>query len=112
VFITTKKTIDENPDLLKGFLRSHVLALRFARANKAQTVDILVDRLKFEKDPLARTYDEFMPWYNERGTLPQDKYMDIYWKFQIENQFVTEPWPKAKYLDSRFINSFASWAPA
>jgi ABC-type nitrate/sulfonate/bicarbonate transport system substrate-binding protein len=111
VFITKKKNIAENPETIKAFLRSHVLALRFARSNRAATVDILQDRLKFDKESLGRTYDEFMPNYNERGTLPQDKYMDIYWKFQMQNGIVTEPWPKAKFLDEQFIKSFASWAP-
>jgi ABC-type nitrate/sulfonate/bicarbonate transport system substrate-binding protein len=110
VFIASKKNIEEQPDLIKSFLRSYVAAIRFARSNRAATIDILQNRLKFDKESLGRTYDEFMPNYNERGLLPQDKYMKIYWDFQIQNKFVTEAWPKTKYLDSRFIDSFASWA--
>jgi NitT/TauT family transport system substrate-binding protein len=111
VFITPRKNLTDIPETLKAFLRSHVLALRLARANRALAIDILAERLKFDKDVLGRTYDEFMPSYDERGHLPQDKYMDVYWKFQMQTGLVSQPWPKAKFFDERFISSFASWAP-
>ena len=111
VFIASKRFLTENPETTKAILRSYVLALRYAKANPAAVVDILQDRLKFEKDVLRRTLDEFLPSYNERGNLPQDRYMQIYWKFQIQSGTVTEPWPTSKFLDDRFINNFRSWAP-
>lgn len=111
VFITTKKNLVERRPAVEAFLRAHVVALRYARAHRTETVEILQDRLKFDPVVLGRTYDEFMPGYNERGTLPEQRYMDVYWKFQIQNGLVTEPWPAAKFMDAGFIKTFRAWAP-
>jgi hypothetical protein len=69
-----------------------------------------MDRLKFDEAFANRAYDEAMPDYDERGRLPA-KSMPTFWKLTIENGDVKEAWPDAKFLDSRWINSFTRWAP-
>ena len=49
--------------------------------------------------------------YEQRGGLPDDKYMDIFWSIVIAAGTVKEPWPAARLMDDRFIGTFAEWAP-
>jgi NitT/TauT family transport system substrate-binding protein len=108
-FLAKTKLIDDNPNTLRAFLRAHVAALRLARADRAMAVDILIDRLKWTKDYAERAYEEVMPAYDERGTLP-DTHMDVFWAIEIAGGAVTQAWPDAKLIDDRFIRSFADWA--
>ncbi len=108
VFVTRSKFMDENPNTLRAFLRAHVTALRMMRADKPMTVGIMVDRLKWSKPYAERAYEEVMPAYNERGTLP-DANMDVFWSIQKLGGTVTEAWPDSKVLDDRFIRTFDQW---
>jgi len=108
-YLAKTKLIDDNPATLRAFLRAHVAALRLARADRAMTVDILIERLKWTKDYAQRAYEEVMPAYDERGRLP-DAAMDVFWSIEIAGGAVTEAWPDAKLIDDRFIKSFAEWA--
>jgi NitT/TauT family transport system substrate-binding protein len=110
LFMTKTAFIDQNPNTMLALLRAHVSALRFARANRGEAVKILADRLKYEDAYAQRAYDEAMPDFDERGHLP-DKSMPVFWKLSIANGDVTAPWPDAKLLDPRFVNSFTKWAP-
>ena len=108
-FLAKTRFIDDNPNTLRAFLRAHVAALRLARADRAMTVDVLIDRLKWTKDYAERAYEEVMPAYDERGTLP-DAHMDVFWSIEIAGGAVTQAWPDARLIDDRFIKSFADWA--
>jgi NitT/TauT family transport system substrate-binding protein len=107
-FMAKTSFIEQNPNTLQAFLRAHVGALRLARAEPAVAVDILAERLKWTKPHAQRAYQEVMPGYNERGTLP-DAHMDVFWSIEQQGGAVTEPWPDAKLLDERFIRSFDTW---
>jgi NitT/TauT family transport system substrate-binding protein len=108
-YLAKTKLIDDNPGTLRAFLRAHVAALRLAQADRAMTVDILIERLKWSKDYAQRAYEEVMPAYDERGRLP-DADMDVFWSIEIAGGAVKEAWPDAKLIDDRFIKSFAEWA--
>jgi ABC-type nitrate/sulfonate/bicarbonate transport system substrate-binding protein len=108
VFIAGRKFLDANPNTMRALLRAHVAAIRLARAEQDTTIKVLMDRLKFSEINAGRTYAEMMPGYDERGRFPK---MDVYWEIQMQAGTVKEPWPDAKLLDQRFIESFAEWAP-
>src|SRR3984893_10817987 len=108
-YLAKTRFIDDNPNTLRAFLRAHVEALRLARAEPAMAVDILVERLKWTREYAQRAYAEVMPAYDERGRLP-DAHMDVFWSIEIAAGAVTEAWPQAKFMDERFIKSFADWA--
>jgi NitT/TauT family transport system substrate-binding protein len=110
-FVARSKFLDENPQTLRAFLRAHVAAIRLARADRALAVKVLVDQVKYQASYAARAYDENLPAFDERGRLPDDKYMDIFWSIVIAAGTVPEPWPAARLLDDRFIGTFADWAP-
>jgi NitT/TauT family transport system substrate-binding protein len=108
-FLAKTRFIADNPNTLRAFLRAHVAALRLARADRAMTIGVLIDRLKWTKDYAERAYEEVMPAYDERGTLP-DAHMDVFWSIEIAGGAVTQAWPDARLIDDRFIKSFADWA--
>jgi NitT/TauT family transport system substrate-binding protein len=103
--------IEKNPNTLKAFLRAHVAAIRLAKAERAMAVKLLIDNIKYQPDYAARAYDEVMPGFDERGHLPDQKFMDIFWQIEMSGGEVKEPWPESKLLDDRFIKTFADWAP-
>jgi NitT/TauT family transport system substrate-binding protein len=110
-FVARGKFLDENPQTLRAFLRAHVAAIRLARADRELAVKVLVDQVKYQASYAARAYDENLPAFDERGRLPDDKYMDIFWSIVIAAGTVPEPWPASRLLDDRFIGTFADWAP-
>ncbi|HEY2230257.1 MAG TPA: ABC transporter substrate-binding protein [Xanthobacteraceae bacterium] len=107
-FLAKTKFIDGNPNTLRAFLRAHVAALRLARAQPALTIGILVERLKWSRAYAERAYEETMPAYDERGSLP-DAHMDVFWSIEIAGGTVTEAWPDGRLMDERFIRSFDDW---
>jgi NitT/TauT family transport system substrate-binding protein len=110
-FVARLKFLDENPQTLRAFLRAHVAAIRLARADRALAIKVLVDQVKYQPAYAARAYDENLPAFDERGRLPDDKYMDIFWSIVIAAGTAKEPWPASRLMDDRFIGTFADWAP-
>jgi NitT/TauT family transport system substrate-binding protein len=110
-FVARGKFLDENPETVRAFLRAHVAAIRLARADRALAVKVLVDQVKYQPSYAGRAYDENLPAFDERGRLPDDKYMDIFWSIVIAAGTAKEPWPAARLMDERFIGTFADWAP-
>jgi NitT/TauT family transport system substrate-binding protein len=110
-FVARPKFLDDHPETIRAFLRAHVAAIRLARADRALAVKVLVDQVKYQPSYAGRAYDENLPAFDERGRLPDEKYMDIFWSIVIAAGTATEPWPAARLMDERFIGTFAQWAP-
>src|SRR6202049_4827037 len=110
-FVAPAKFLDRNPETLRAFLRAHVAAIRLARQDRDLAIKVLVDRVKYQPSYAARAYDENLPAFDERGRLPDDKYMDIFWSMVIAAGTVKEPWPASRLMDERFIGTFPDWAP-
>lgn len=111
IYAAKTKFIAANRNTIAALLRGHVAALRFAKANRAAAVAVFVDRLKYTPELAARSYDELMPTYDERGRLP-DRSMKVFWEILMRNGDVKAPLPDSMLLDRQFIDSFAAWAPA
>jgi len=111
VFVARKKFLDDNPNTVQAILRAQVAAVRLARADRDLVIATYVNRLKFQKIYAERAYDAIVPGYDERGSLPDDKNMAVFWSLQIERGEAKEPWPSSRILDDRFIRTFADWAP-
>jgi NitT/TauT family transport system substrate-binding protein len=110
-FVARRKFLDDHPETMRAFLRAHVAAIRLARADRALAVKVLVDQVKYQPSYAGRAYDENLPAFDERGRLPDEKYMEIFWSIVIAAGTATEPWPAARLMDERFIGTFAQWAP-
>ena len=110
-FVAKTKFLDDNPEHACG--RSCAPTSRPCGSHaptRRLAVDLLVERLKWTKPYAQRAYEEMMPAYDERGTLP-DAHMDVFWSIEKQGGAVNEAWPDAKLIDDRFIKSFADWAP-
>jgi ABC-type nitrate/sulfonate/bicarbonate transport system substrate-binding protein len=103
--------LDQNPNTVLAFLRAHVAAIRLARADKELAVKVLVDQVKYQPAYAARAYAENMPGFDERGRLPDEKVMDIFWSISIAGGSLKVALPESRLMDSRFIDTFADWAP-
>jgi NitT/TauT family transport system substrate-binding protein len=110
-FVTRTAFLEQNPNTLRAFLRAHVAAIRLARADRELAVKVLVDQVKYQPAYAARAYAENMPGFDERGRLPDETYMDIFWSIAIAGGSVKEALPIARLMDSRYIDTFADWAP-
>jgi NitT/TauT family transport system substrate-binding protein len=111
VFVAKKEFLDHNPNTVRAILRAQVAAIRLARADRDLVIATYMERLKFQKSYAERAYDAIVPFYDEHGSLPEEKSMEVFWSLQIERGEATEPWPSARILDNRFIETFADWAP-
>jgi NitT/TauT family transport system substrate-binding protein len=111
VFVARKKFLDDNPNTVRVILAAHVAAIRLARADRALVVATYMERLKFQKIYAERAYDAIVPGYDERGALPNEQSMSVFWSLQIERGEAKEPWPSNRILDDRSIRTFVDWAP-
>ena len=111
IFVARSKFLDDYPGTVRAFLRAHVAAIRLARADRALAVKVLVDQVKYQPSYAARAYDENLPAFDERGRLPDEQYMDIFWSIEVAAGTVAQALPSARLIDTRFIDRFADWAP-
>jgi NitT/TauT family transport system substrate-binding protein len=103
--------LDKNPGTAKAFLRSHVAAIRLARAQPEMAIEILARNLKYSTAYAKQAYEDVIGGFDERGRLP-DASMSTFWDIMTKSNEVKAPWPNEKILDDRFVASFASWAPS
>lgn len=102
--------INQNPNTITALLRAHVNAIRLARSDRDVAVAVMMDRLKLTRFNAERAWRFEMPWFDERGTLPE-KSMPVFWDIAKSLGDVKEPWPESKFLERRWIDSFREWAP-
>jgi NitT/TauT family transport system substrate-binding protein len=47
----------------------------------------------------------------EDGRLPDEKSMDAFWEMGIMAGDYKEKWPREKYFDNTFVDSYSKWKP-
>jgi NitT/TauT family transport system substrate-binding protein len=110
-FSAKKTFINENPNTIVAILRAHVSAIRLARADRATAAKVLVDRLKVTEGDATRAIGENLKWYDERGKLPEERYLKVFWTIESAAGLAKTPLPPSRYLDTKYIDSFDTWAP-
>lgn len=111
VFFSTQDFIKSNPNTIKAILRSFVRAVRTAKADKKLSEKVLVDQVGIDPKFAGRTYDEIIDNIYEDGRLPSDKGMKAFWDLGLMSGKYKEPWPKSRYLDPTYMNSYNEWKP-
>ena len=111
IYMTKTKFLDENPNTITALLRGHVAAIQAMRKDKSVAVNLMVNRLKYTEANSSRAYDEVMPGFNEKGTLPDAAAMKVFWDITIQTGDVKEAWPDSKLLDRRYVGTYDQWAP-
>ena len=112
VFFATEKFLKRNPNTVRALLRAFVEGVRLAKADKARSVKLLIERVGMAPKYAGRTYDDFIDHIYEDGRLPSDAGMKAFWEIGIEAGQYKHPWSQDKYLDPTFIESYSKWKPA
>lgn len=110
-FWSTEKFIKENPNTIRAFLRGQVQGVRLAKKDRALSIKTLIERAGLEEKYAARAYDEMINVLYEDGRLPDKKSMDVFWEMGIMGGDYTEAWPRGKYFDSTFVDTYSKWKP-
>jgi NitT/TauT family transport system substrate-binding protein len=110
VFATRERLLAEQPGALRALLRAYVRGVRRARAEREASVELMMAQGKFSRAHAERLYAEAFPTLDERGE-PPPRAMTVFWRMLAASSEISEPWPEARFLDRRFIDTFAEWAP-
>lgn len=70
VIFASTKTVAENPEALRNFLKGWFETIAFMRANKAETVEIAMSVTKFSPEVEGKEYDLVMPMMLDDGHFP------------------------------------------
>ena len=111
VFTVRERFLAEQPGTLRALLRAHVRGVRRTRADREASIDLLMTHAKFSRSHAERLYADALPTFDERGDLPP-RAMTAFWGMLTAAGEVQEPWAEARFLDRRFIDTFADWVPA
>ena len=110
-FWATEKFIKENPNTIKAFLRAQVQGVRLAKKDRALSIKCLIERAGLQEKYAGRAYDEMIDFIYEDGRLPDEKSMDAFWEMGIMAGDYKEKWPREKYFDATFIETYSKWKP-
>lgn len=110
VLVAHREFLEKNPNTVRAFLRGYVEALRLARSDRDLAIDLINQHTKLDPKYAVRAYDEAMASLNEHGVMAPQKSMDVFWKIKMTDADVSAPWPQAKLMDMRFIDTFSQWA--
>jgi len=70
--IAHTKKIKEKPDEIKRLVRAGVKANRYLRANREETIPVLMSTYRIDKEVATALYDSFVKGFNLDGSLPED----------------------------------------
>jgi ABC-type nitrate/sulfonate/bicarbonate transport system substrate-binding protein len=104
VIFATDKTIAQNPEALRNFLKGWFETIAHMRAQKEETVKIAAGVMSTDATTTAAIYDELMPMFSDDGKF-NPKALDTLRRSFVEMKtLVIEP-DMAKLIDSRFLPS-------
>jgi NitT/TauT family transport system substrate-binding protein len=106
-----EKFLRDNPNTVKTFLRGYSRGVRLAKKEREIAVKTLVERAGLERKYAGRAYDEIIDYIYEDGRWPSEKNMDVFWEMGIMAGTYKEKWPREKYFDSTFVDSYSLWKP-
>jgi NitT/TauT family transport system substrate-binding protein len=109
VFFATEAFLRDHPKSLRALLRAHVRAVRLMKEDRNRALETLRKRVGDEY--AERCYDDFVPYIFEDGRLPSDKGLQVFFEMGIESGEYQEVWPREKYWDSVWVDSFDEWKP-
>jgi len=109
VVYSTESFIKENPETIRSFIRATAKAIRFAKSNRDESIQIISKVFKMKKDFAALAYDDVIDYLYADGRLPDPESMDTFWRISIQTGDVKEKWPQEKYFDDSFAKTQKEW---
>lgn len=70
--IAHDRKIKQRPEEIKRVIKAGIMANRYYRSNREETVQFLMDWMRIGKDVAVATYDAFLPALSEDGNCPED----------------------------------------
>jgi ABC-type nitrate/sulfonate/bicarbonate transport system substrate-binding protein len=100
----------QNGDVVERFLRGVAQGIETSQANPDQVSALVADVLKTTPEIARRAWDEAGTQIEANGRLPDAKSMDTFWEIgKLAGQW-DAPIPESEWLDSRWIDSYATWS--
>ena len=104
VVYATNEFQQKNPDAIRRFLAGLFETVKYARANKAETVRIMAPGMGNPESMVARVYDATMPMFSETGKF-DEKALKVLSKSYVDMELVpTEP-DMSKLYTEKFLPS-------
>lgn len=102
VVYATNDIQQKNPDAVKRFLAGLFETVKYARANKAETIRIMAPGMGNPPEMVARVYDATMPMFSETGKF-DPKALKVLSKSYVDMELVpTEP-DMSKLYTEKFL---------
>ena len=98
----TNKAIERNPDAVRRFNKSWFEAIKFMRANKAETVKIAMPVIGSDAAMTGRTYDELMPMFSDTGKF-EKKALDVLSRSFVELGTLDKEPDMSKLYTEKFL---------
>jgi NitT/TauT family transport system substrate-binding protein len=70
--IVTDKKIQQHPDQAKRMIKGTIEALRFIQDHKAESIDILADYSRSDRETAAGMFESYFPAYSLDGTMTNE----------------------------------------
>ena len=70
--IANEKKVKEQAGEIKRVIKSGIMANRYIRSNREETIQFVMEWLKTDRELAVATYEAFLPAYNEDGNCPED----------------------------------------
>jgi NitT/TauT family transport system substrate-binding protein len=99
---TSQEKIQKNPGQIVRVIRATLKGVRFLKSNKPETLAIMRDYLKIEKEYVEKIYQFALKSLNENGTVDK-KSLDSEVRLTKEYLKIKEDIPEEKLADWRFI---------
>jgi ABC-type nitrate/sulfonate/bicarbonate transport system substrate-binding protein len=99
---TSQEKIQKNSGQIVRVIRATLKGVRFLKSNKPETLAIMRDYLKIEKEYVEKVYQFALKSLNENGTVDK-KSLDTEVRLTKEYLKIKEDIPEEKLADWRFI---------
>ena len=102
VFFARRELINNNPDVVRRYLRGWFETIAFMKSNKDRTVEVTSKVLKLDKAVISRTYDEVMPMFSEDGHFDA-RALDVLRKSYLEMGILEKEPKDEELLTTKFV---------
>lgn len=102
--------IDKYPQTIKAYLRGAARGVRFLKQDPEATAAILSEYTTNELKHTRLSVPEVAEALFEDGRLPS-RGLDVFMDVSVLLGDIDQPWPRERYWDARFFNTYQEWKP-
>jgi ABC-type nitrate/sulfonate/bicarbonate transport system substrate-binding protein len=111
VLAASQQFLAKSPKTAEAFLRAFSKGVKFAKDNREKAVAELEKRLGVNAKYAGMSYDEVINDTYADGRLPSKVGMKVYWDLEaMSGQSKNGPLPDSRWLDRRYMDSYAKWS--